>query len=97
MQLTITGRHIDITEGLETHIKEKMNKIKKHFDQVININVILEVVKNVQSAEAKLHISGSDLFAKVEDDDMYGAIDKMVKKLDSQVIKHKEKHNSHRG
>lgn len=97
MQLTITGRHIDITEGLETHIKDKIAKVKKHFDQVININVILEVVKNIQSAEAKLHINGSDFFAKVEDDDMYSAIDKMVKKLDTQIIKHKEKYNAHRG
>lgn len=97
MQLTITGRHIDITQALETHINEKMVKIKKHFDQVINVNVILEVVKNIQSAEAKLHISGSDLFAKVEDGDMYSAIDKMIKKLDTQIIKHKEKHNAHRG
>jgi putative sigma-54 modulation protein len=97
MQLTITGRHIDITESLDTHIKEKMAKVKKHFDQVLNINVILEVVKNVQSAEAKLHISGTDLFAKVEDDDMYSAIDKMIKKLDTQIIKYKEKHGSHRG
>jgi len=97
MQINITGHHIEITNAIEEYIKDKMSKVKHHFDQVINIQVILEVVKNTQMAEATIHISGADIFAKVESDDMYISIDKLVKKLDSQIIKHKEKQKSHRG
>jgi putative sigma-54 modulation protein len=50
----------------------------------------------VQKAEATIHISGADLFAKAESDDMYVSIDKMVNKLDAQVRKHKDKLNNHR-
>jgi putative sigma-54 modulation protein len=58
--------------------------------------MILEVEKDVQKAEATIHVSGADLFAKAQSDDMYASIDQLVNKLDAQVKKHKEKLNNHR-
>ncbi|MCS5586451.1 MAG: ribosome-associated translation inhibitor RaiA [Gammaproteobacteria bacterium] len=96
MQLSISGHHLDITEAIKQHSIEKLSKIKHHFDHLININVILEVERDVQKAEATIHISGADLFAKAESDNLYVSIDQMVNKLDSQIRKHKEKLNDHR-
>ncbi|MDC9715477.1 MAG: ribosome-associated translation inhibitor RaiA [Gammaproteobacteria bacterium] len=96
MQLSISGHHLDITDAIKQHSEEKLAKIKHHFDHLININMILGVEKDVQTAEATIHISGADLFAKAQSDDMYVSIDKMVNKLDAQVRKHKEKINNHR-
>ena len=96
MQLNISGHHLDITDAIKQHAEEKLSKIKHHFDHLININMILEVDKGVQKAEASIHVSGADLFAKAESEDMYVSIDKMVNKLDVQVKKHKEKLNNHR-
>ena len=96
MQLSISGHHLDITEAIKQHSTEKLSKIKHHFDHLININMILEVEKDVQKAEATIHVSGADLFAKAESSDMYASIDQMVNKLDSQIRKHKEKLNDHR-
>lgn len=96
MQLSISGHHLDITEAIKQHSIEKLSKIKHHFDHLININMILEVEKGVQRAEATIHVSGADLFAKAESDNLYVSIDQMVNKLDSQIRKHKEKLNDHR-
>ncbi|WP_190600788.1 ribosome hibernation-promoting factor, HPF/YfiA family [Candidatus Vesicomyidisocius sp. SY067_SCS001] len=96
MQLNISGHHLDITEAIKQHSLIKLNKIKNHFNQVININIILEVKKDVQKAEAIIHVSGADLFAKAESSDMYNSIDQMVNKLDVQIKKHKEKLNNQR-
>ncbi|CAC9602534.1 Ribosome hibernation promoting factor Hpf [uncultured Gammaproteobacteria bacterium] len=96
MQLNISGHHLDITDAIKQHSEEKLAKIKHHFDHVININMILEVAKDVNIAEATIHVSGADLFAKAESNDMYASIDQMVNKLDTQVKKHKEKLNDHR-
>ena len=97
MQLNISGHHLDITPALKQHTNQKLSKIKHHFDQVMNINMILEVQKDVQTAEATIHVSGADLFAKAESDDMDASIDKLINKLDSQILRHKEKLHSHRG
>lgn len=95
MQLTVSGHHIDITDGLRTHVADKFEKLQRHIDHITNIEVTLIVEKQVHKAEANLHISGADLFASAESDDMYAAIDALADKLDRQIIKHKEKHRGH--
>jgi putative sigma-54 modulation protein len=97
MQLNISCHHFELTDAIKQHAENKLEKIKNHFDHLININMILEVEKNEQIAEATIHISGNDIFAKASSDDMYSSIDQMVNKLDTQVIKHKEKIKNHRG
>ncbi len=96
MQVSVTGRHVEVTESLRNHVEEKIAKIKRHFDNVTDIHVILTVEKLEQKAEATVHIRGAKLFADDVQEDMYQAIDNMVDKLDRQIIKHKEKTGSHR-
>lgn len=95
MQINITGHHIDVTEALRTYVSEKMTKLERHFDHVTNVHVILTVEKQIQKAEANVHVSGADLFAQHETADMYASIDGLIDKLDRQIIKHKEKMNDH--
>ncbi len=96
MQLEITGHHIDVTSSLSNHIKSKISKLKRHFDQVLDIHVILKVKKLEHTAEAILHFSGNRVFADAKSHDMYAAIDSLADKLDRQVLKHKEKTTNHK-
>ncbi|MCK5729221.1 MAG: ribosome-associated translation inhibitor RaiA [Methylococcales bacterium] len=96
MQVSITGHHIDVTDSLKTHVENKIGKLKRHFDNVTDVHVILTVEKLEQKAEATVQISGAKLFAEDHQEDMYSAIDQMVDKLDRQIIKHKEKVGKHR-
>ena len=96
MQVSVTGHHVEVTDSLRNHVTEKVGKIKRHFDNVTDIHVILTVEKLEQKAEATVQISGAKLFADDTQEDMYQAIDNMVDKLDRQIIKHKEKTGSHR-
>jgi len=91
MQATISGHHVEITDALREVINSKLGKLERHFDQISSINVILNVEKQRQMAEATIHIAGADLVANATHDDMYAAIDLLTDKLDRQLIKHKEK------
>ncbi len=91
MNLNITGHHLEITPAIREYATGKVGKIKRHFDNVIDVQIILSVEKLKQKAEATVHISGKDVFVECEDDNLYAAIDTLVDKLDRQVIKHKEK------
>tara|TARA_Y100001934_G_C11793875_1_gene513922 strand:+ start:169 stop:462 length:294 start_codon:yes stop_codon:yes gene_type:complete len=95
MQLNLTGRHVEITDSLRDYVTNKFAKLERHFDHINNVHVILDVEKLVQKAEATLHVNGGELFASTEHQDMYAAIDKLIDKLDRQVIKHKEKLTRH--
>lgn len=91
MNLKLTGNHVEVTPALRDYVNTKFSKIKRHFDNVIDISVILSVEKHKQKAEANLHIRGKDIFVEADGTDMYASIDSLVDKLDRQVLKHKEK------
>lgn len=92
MQMNISGHHLDITDALRDYVTEKMSRLERHFDKITNVQVILEVEKLRQKAEAILHVAGGEVVANAEHTDMYAAIDMLTDKLDRQLIKHKEKH-----
>ena len=96
MKINVTGRHIHITEALQLYIENKFKKIEKHFENIIDIHVILTVEKIRMEAEATLKINKSNIFANSEKEDMYMAIDELVDKLDRQLKKQKEKKMSRR-
>ncbi|MEK9806957.1 MAG: ribosome-associated translation inhibitor RaiA [Halieaceae bacterium] len=95
MQLTVSGHHIEITDALRDHVSEKFRKLQRHIERITNIDVTLIVEKAMHKAEANLHVSGADLFASAENEDMYAAIDALADKLDRQISKHKGKHRGH--
>ena len=91
MQLNVSGHHVEVTPALREYVESKFERLQRHFDQITNTEVTLIVEKMMQKAEASVHISGADIFAAAESDDMYAAIDALADKLDRQLIKHKEK------
>ena len=98
MQIDLSGHHIEITTPMRNYVNEKIGRLEKHFDRVTDIHVILSVEKQVQKAEATIHVKGNKIFAHADEQDMYTAIDALANKLDRQIIKHKEKiQDHHRG
>ncbi len=95
MQLNITGHHVEITDSMRNYVSEKFERLERHFDHVTNVHVVLSVEKQRQKAEATLHVTGNNLFADAENEDMYAAIDALTDKLDRQIKKHKEKVTDH--
>lgn len=94
MQLSISGHHVELTDALRTYVGEKIQKIERHFDNVINIHVILSVEKLEQRAEATMQVNGAKIHAEETQSDLYAAIDGLIDKLDRQVLRHKEKTQS---
>ena len=94
MNLQISGHHLEITPALHDYVTSKLERVTRHFDNVIDVNVILSVEKLKQKIEATLRIPGGEVVANAEHSDMYAAIDDLTDKLDRQIKKHKEKQQS---
>lgn len=98
MNLQISGHHLEITPAIHAYVTGKLERVTRHFDSVIDVNVILSVDKLKQKAEVTVHLSGKDVFVEAIDEDLYAAVDSLVDKLDRQVQKHKQKlQDHHRG
>ncbi len=97
MNVSISGHHISVTDAMNTAVREKLEKIERHFDQIQSIQVILSLDnsgasdggKKRHKAEAIMRVSGHEMFVQSFDDDMYKAIGDMAEKLDRQVRKYK--------
>lgn len=96
MQITVTGHHVDITDSMRDFVNSKLERLERHFDHVTNVHVVLGVEKLRQKAEATVNVSGAQVHAQAEDQDMYAAIDALMDKLDRQILKHKEKLKNHK-
>ncbi len=97
MNLTIHGNHIDVSPALRDHIFNKLAKIDRHFDQVIDASVQLSTEKVQQRAEITLRVRGNNIHVEAVEQDLYAAIDTLVDKLDRQVIRHKNRLKDHDG
>jgi len=69
MNLTISGHHLEVTPALRSYVTTKLDRIKRHFDQVVDVKVLL-TLENLkekerrQKAECNIHIKGIELFAE---------------------------------
>ncbi|MDR2787245.1 MAG: ribosome-associated translation inhibitor RaiA [Candidatus Accumulibacter sp.] len=98
MNLQINGHHLEVTPALREYVTGKLERVLRHFDHVIDVNVILSVEKLKQKAEITVHLPGKDIYAESIGEDLYAAIDTLVDKLDRQVQKYKQKlQDHHRG
>ena len=100
MNLTISGHHLEVTQALRNYVTTKLDRITRHFDQVVDIRVILTVEKQRekerrQRAECNIHVKGGDLFAESSHEDLYAAVDELIDKLDRQVGRHKTRVQDH--
>lgn len=100
MNLTISGHHLEITPSLRSYVTSKLERISRHFEQVVDIKVLLTVdnmkEKDLrQKAECNIHVKGKDIFAESSHADLYAAVDELADKLDRQVLRYKDKTQDH--
>jgi len=91
MQLTVTGRHFEITDPLRQHIDSKMSKISRYIDNVTDVHVVLSVEKHRHTAEVTFQANGATIRGVEEQHDMYLAFDTVMEKIERQIKKLKEK------
>jgi len=100
MNLTISGHHLEITPALRSYVSGKLERVIRHFDQVLDVKVLLSVDNQKekalrQRAECGIRVKGSELFAESAHEDLYAAIDDLMDKLDRQVVRYKSKLQAH--
>lgn len=95
MQIQFTGHNVEITPALKEFAISKFNKLSRFAEHISNIHIFFDVVKLRQIVEAKIKLHGSEINARSESDDMYSAIDDLIDKINRQLIKYKEKHETH--
>lgn len=96
MNLIVHGHHVEVTPALRGYIEGKLERIRRHFENVIDADVVLSVQDKLRhKAEVTVRVRGNSLHAESTEADMYAAIDSLMDKLDRQVLRHKDRVKDH--
>ena len=91
MRIKITGRNIELTEGLKAAVEDKLNKLEKYFTPDTEVNVTLSVEKERQKVEVTIPMKGSYIRSEQVSNDMYVSIDLVEEVIERQLRKYKNK------
>ena len=91
MRITISGKNIDITDGLRKAIEEKLAKLERYFTPETDIIVTLSVEKERQKIEVTIPVKGNIIRSEQVSNDMYVSIDLVEEVIERQLKKYKNK------
>ena len=91
MNYIISGKNIDVTEGLKNAVYDKLSKLEKYFAEDAVAQVTFSVEKDRQKIEVTIPMKGHIIRAEQVSDDMYVSIDLVLEVIERQVNKHKKK------
>ncbi len=91
----ITGRHIDVTDAMKEYAIEKIARIERFIDKIIDVNIIMDTQKLEHRVDIVLKFSGMKVSSSASCTDMYASIDKAVHKLEAQLRRYKSKIQDH--
>lgn len=91
MRFTISGKNIEITEGLRNAVTEKLGKLERYFTPETEIVVTLSVEKERQKIEVTIPVKGNIIRSEQVSNDMYVSIDLVEEVIERQLRKYKNK------
>ncbi len=95
MQVHITGRHVEITDGIRDHIYDKVERTLTGLSRIEDIRVILELQKLENIAEVLVQGKNLHVEGKATSENMYTSIDQALEKAERQLRKLRDKVQDH--
>ena len=91
MKYTIVGKNIEVTSGLDTAIRGKLDKLDRFFAPDTEVRVTLSVEKDRQKIEVTIPVQGGIIRSEQSSNDMYISIDLVEEVIERQLKKYKNK------
>lgn len=91
MRIIITGRNIELTEGLKSAVEDKLEKLEKYFTPETEVHVTLGVEKERQKIEVTIPVKGHIIRSEQVSNDMYVSIDLVEEVIERQLKKYRKK------
>ena len=87
MQINVKGKHLEITEAIDSYVRKKCERLVRYFDQVQSIDCVIEKENNGYHVE---------FIVNYRDADLYAAIDLAVDREARVISEHKKRMRDHK-
>lgn len=91
MNIVTTSRHYELTPALKNYAESKVQNLTTFSNKLVSAHIIFTLEKYRHFVEITLHVNGKDFVGHDESDDMYASVDRVVERLERQILKHKGK------
>jgi len=91
MRISVVGRNYEVSDAVHHYLEQRLARIRRHFDRVMDVNVVLAAEKYRHRAEININVNNVNMHGDRETGDMYTSIDQAVDKIDRQVRRYKDK------
>lgn len=91
MNMNIISKNVPVTDGMRSYTEKKMQRIKKFFDDTLDVTVTFSVQKNMQTVEVLAHTKGLYLKGVERSEDLYASLDLAVDKIERQITRYKDR------
>lgn len=93
LPITVTGRHVMVTDAMKEYAKEKLAKIQRYKTRLIDIHVTMDIQKLQHIVNIELKVNDFQIKSTAVSDDMYASIDKAADRIQTQVRRYKDRLN----
>lgn len=94
--LYIVGKHFEITDAIRNYVWEKLSRIERITDQIIDVHVVLDAQKLEKNCSIWMNFIRFQIKVGVGKDNMYEAIDKAIDRVTKLIRRYKTKLQSYR-
>ncbi len=95
MQVILTARHVQLTDEFKEYLTDKVSKLVRFYDRIIEIDAIVDLVSGMHEVELIVRADHKNRFVgKERHSDPYAASDLVIDTLARQLARHKEKHRN---
>jgi len=91
----VTGRHVHVTDGMKQHAIDKISKLDKLSDRIIDVHVTMDIQKISHRCDIMMKYGHTFIRSHADTSDMYASIDQAVAKLTRQLRRYRHKLNEH--
>ena len=91
MNFKITARHFKLQDDLRAYVEEKIKKLERFYDNILDIDVVLGWEKLNRYTELRIAVYNKQIVIKEVSDEIYKSFDLALDRAERQLKKHKEK------
>ncbi len=93
--IMVTGRHVHVTDAMKAYAEEKLSKLDRMSDRIIDISVTMDIQKLEHRVDIVMKYGHTLIKSHAATSDMYASIDQAIGKLQNQLRKYKRRLKEH--
>ncbi len=94
-EVSVTGRNVEITDAMRDYAREKISKMERFSQRIIDVHVMMEVQKLLQKVDIVMKVDNIKIKSSAVNGDIYASIDEAAHKLQSQLVRYKQRIQDH--